>query len=155
MSDSMKPDTQYYKLGEKTDTQDIIEFFNERLEDFNYPVTPKFYFQANIGQKNTLIKISKIQDQYREEMKADILVQVNPAYFDDFRVNNDLDNLTQILFDQEIDKIKVDGKSGKVTIKANSIKASKGIIEKFNFDDVARAEEIESLYEKQKKDQES
>ena len=149
-----KPDTQYYKLCEETDSQDIVDFFNERLDDFAFPTTPKFYFQANTNQKNTLVKISKIADQFQEEMNAEILVQVNPDYFDAFSSNNDLDNLNDILFDQEIDKINVDGKSGKVSVKSRSIKASKGIIDKFNYDDVSRAEEIESLYEKQKKDEE-
>jgi len=154
MSNNTKPETQYFKLCEENDTQDIVDFFNVRLDDFAFPTTPKFYFQANLKQKKDLIKICKITDQYQEEMGAEILVQVNPDYFDAFGTNNDLDNLNEILFDQEIDKIQVDGKSGKISVKSRSIKASKGIIDKFNYDDVARAEEIESLYEKQKKDDE-
>ena len=153
MANNVKPDTQYYKLCEENDSQDIVDFFNERLEDFAYAKNPKFYFQANVKQKKNLIKISKIGDQFQEEMKAEILVQINPDYFDEFRTNNELDNLTAILFDQEIDKINVDGKTGKVSVKSRSIKASRGIIDKFNYDDVARAEEIEEKFEQQKKDE--
>jgi len=147
-------ETQFYKLCEETDTQEIVDFFNERLDEFAFPIQPKFYFQANTKQKKNLIKISKIPPQYQDEMKAEILVQINPSYYDDFSVNNELDNLNDILFDQEIDKIQIDAKNGKITIKSRSLKASKGIIDKFNYDDVSRAEEIEQLYEEQKKDEE-
>jgi len=142
----------FYKLGEKTDTQEIVDFFNDRFDDFAFSMTPKIYLQANLKMKKALIKISKIPDQYQEEMKADILVQINTDYFDDFISNNDVDNLNQILFDQEIDKINIDGKSGKITIKSRALNASKGIIDKYSFDDVARAEEIVTLYDQQKKD---
>ena len=145
---------QYYELGEKTDTNDIIIFFKERLADFALAVDPKFYFQANTKQKKQLIKISKIPDQYVEKMKADFLVQVNPSFFDAFLVDSEIENINEILFDQEIDKIKID-KNGKFSYKAKNIKASRGIIQKYNFDDVARAEEIEEKFEEQKKDQES
>ena len=147
---------QFYKLGKETDTEDIIDFFNKRLESFALPDTPLLYFQANIKQKKSLIKISKIPDQYKEEMNAVILVQVNPEYFDAFNSDNieleKPDNLLEILFDQEIDKINIDGKTGKVSIKSRALNASRGIIDKYTFDDVARAEEIENLYGKQKKD---
>jgi len=146
----------FYKLGKETDTEDIIEIFNKRLDEFALPSTPNFYFQANIKQKNNLIKISKIPDQYQEEMNAELLVQINPEYFDAFNSNNTIldkpDNLIDILFDQEIDKINIDGKTGKVSIKSKALDVSRGIVDKYSFDDVARAKELENLYEKQKKD---
>ena len=77
MSNKTKPETQYFQLCEENDTQDIVDFFNLRLDDFAFPTTPNFYFQANTKQKNNLIKISKITEQYQEEMGAEILVQVN------------------------------------------------------------------------------
>ena len=148
----------FYKLGKETDTDDIIDFFNLRLDEFALPSTPMLYFQANTKQKKSLIKISKISEQYQEEMDAELLVQVNPEYFDAFNSDNSNmdkpDNLLEILFDQEIDKINIDGTTGKVSIKSRALNASRGIIDKYSFDDVARAEEIESLYEKHKKDAE-
>jgi hypothetical protein len=148
----------FYKLGKETDTDDIIDFFNQRLDEFALSENPKFYFQANTKQKKSLIKISKIAEHYQEEMDAVLLVQVNPEYFDAFNSDNGEldkpDNLLEILFDQEIDKINIDGKTGKVSIKSRALNASRGIIDKYSFDDVARAEEIESLYENQKKDAE-
>jgi len=153
MSKNNKPETQYYPLCEESDTQDIVDFFKERFDEFAFPKNLKFYFQANTKQKNNLIKISKIPDNFQDELKSEILVQVNPEYFDVFGKNNELDNINEILFDREIDKIQIDGKSGKVSIKSRSLKSSKGIIDKFNYDDVSRAEEIESLYEEQKKDE--
>ena len=154
----MSDDKQYFELCEETDTMDIVNFFNERLKGFNLIVNPKFYFQANKKQKKQLIKISKIPDQYKERMNADILVQVNTTYFDEFSSSNPeykLDNLKEILFDQEIDKIEINSKNGKISIKQKSIKASKGIIDKFNYEDVIRAQRIEEEVEDQTEDKEN
>ena len=153
----MLDEKQYFELGEETDTLDIVEFFNERLKGFNLITNPKFYLQANKKQKKQLIKISKIADQYQEKMGAEILVQINPTYFDDFSSSNPdyIDNLNDILFDQEIDKIEINTKNGKISIKKKSINASKGIIDKFNLDDVIRAQKIEEEVESQKEDQEN
>jgi len=148
---------QYFELGDETDTQDIIDFFDERLKTFNLMVNPRFYLQANTKQKKQLIKISKVPEQFQEKMRADFIVQINPTYFDEFSSSNpdyNLDNINEILFDQEIDKIEINPKNGKMTIKQKSIKASKGIIDRFNYDDVIRAEEIEELVQKQKEDEE-
>jgi hypothetical protein len=110
----------------------------------------KIYFQGNIKQKQ-LVKISKIPGQYQEGMKAELIVQINTDYYEDFMNHNDLDNINQILFDQEIDRIHVD-KNEKITLKSLGLRASRGIIDKFSYDDVSRAEEIENLYEEQKKE---
>ena len=96
----MTDEQQYFELGKETETQDIIDFFNERLNDFALPVNPKFYFQANKKQKKQLIKISKIPDHFIEKMKSDFLVQVNPEFFDAFSVNSDVENINEILFDK-------------------------------------------------------
>jgi len=153
----MSDEKQYFELGEETDTIDIVDFFNERLNGFNLMINPKFYLQANKKQKKQLIKISKIPEQYQEKMKADILVQINPTYFDEFTSSNPeyIDNLNEILFDQEIDKIEINPKNGKISIKQKSIRASRGIIEKFNYEDVVRAQKIEEEIQSQKDDQEN
>jgi len=153
----MSDEKQYFELGEETDTMDIIDFFNERLKGFNLITNPKFYLQANKKQKKQLIKISKIPEQFQEKMKAEILVQINPTYFDEFSSSNPdyNDNLVEILFDQEIDKIEINPKNGKISIKQKSIKASKGIIDKFNYEDVIRAQIIEEQVQSQKEDQEN
>jgi len=137
---------------------DIIDFFNNRLEKFALPIDIRFFFQSNSKQKKQLIKISKIPDHFVEKMQADLIVQINLEYYDAFSTNNDpeidVENMNEILFDQEIDKITVNTKNSKISLKSNSIKASPGIIEKFNYEDVVRAEEIEALYEQQKANKE-
>ena len=140
--------SQYSELTTKAH-DDILDFFNERLEKFAFASDPRFYFQSNTKQKKSLIKISKIPEQYHEKMGADLIVQVNLEYFDAFRVNNEIDNINEILFDQELDKIEINGKTGKISLKSRGLKSSPGIIEKYTYENVARAEEVELLYEEQ------
>jgi len=131
---------------------DIIEFFNERLENYSHPVDIKFYFQKNIKLKQ-LIKMSKIPDQYSVILGKEILIQVNPEYFDSF--STDEDNINAILFDQCIDLLNVNPNDGTYKIGKTNFKASTGIIEKFTYDKVQKAIEMERLYEEQKNDHES
>jgi len=143
-------DKQYQDLADES--EDIIDFFNERLSQFAHPIDIKFYFQSNSKQKNQLIKISKIPLQYEAIINCDLLVQINTEYFDAFSTDSELGNINEILFDQELDKISVNPKTEKISLTARNIKASKGIIEKFSYEAVIRAEEIEELFEEQKKE---
>jgi hypothetical protein len=131
--------------------EDIIEFFNERLNNYSYPVDLKFYFQKNIKLKS-LIKMTKIPDQYSVIIGKEILVQVNPDYFDSF--STDDDDINAILFDQCIDLLNVNPNDGTYKIGKTNFQASTGIIEKFTYDKVQKAVEMERLYEDQKNDQE-
>jgi len=132
--------------------EDIVEFFNERLDSFSFPVDMKFYFQKNLKLKQ-LIKMTKIPDQYAVIVGKEILVQVNSDYFDSF--STDEDNINAILFDQCIDLINVNPNDGTYKIGKTNFHATTGIIEKFSYDKVAKATEMERLYEDQKNDQES
>jgi hypothetical protein len=133
--------------------EDIIEFFNERYNNnFTFPVNLKFYFQKNVKLKQ-LIKLTKIPDQYSVIIGKDILVQVNPDYFDSF--SSDEDEINAILFDQCIDLIKVNPLDGSFKIGKTNFHATTGIIEKFTYDKVQKAIEMERLYEEQKNDQDS
>lgn len=134
------------------ESKDIIDFFNKRLAQFAIPVDINFYFQSNNKQKNQLIKISKIPSQYADILNCDLLVQINVEYFDAFSSDNEIKNINEILFDQEIDKIHVNLKTSKISLTSRNIKSSKGIIEKYSYDSVIRAEEIEELFEQQRKD---
>lgn len=131
---------------------DIIEFFNKRLENFNFPVDISFYFQKNIKSKQ-LIKMTKIPDQYSVILKKEILVQVNTDYFDSF--STDEDEINAILFEQCIDLLDVNPNDGSYKIGKTNFQATTGIIEKFTYDKVQKAIEMERLYEEQKNDQES
>ncbi|MCK9416889.1 hypothetical protein M0Q97_09555, partial [Candidatus Dojkabacteria bacterium] len=80
-------------------SQDIVDFYNERYDNFTNPININFYFQENNKQKQ-LIKLTKIPDQYSAIIKKDILIQVNSDYFDAF--STDDDNINKILFDKAI-----------------------------------------------------
>ncbi|NPV12786.1 MAG: hypothetical protein HPY57_13445 [Ignavibacteria bacterium] len=131
--------------------KDIVEFFIERLNTFNIPIDLKFYFQSNCKQKQ-LIKLTKIPDQYSVIMNKDILVQVNEEYFDAFSTEDE--DINKILFDQCIDLIEYDLDKGTFKIGKANFYATEGIIEKYTYDKVQRAVEVERLYEDQKKNQE-
>lgn len=130
---------------------DIVEFFNERLNAFSIPIDMKYYFQSNCKQKQ-LIKLTKIPDQYSVILNTDILVQVNEEYFDAF--NTEDEDINKILFDQCIDLINYDLDKGTFKIGKANFHATDGIIEKYTYDKVQRAVELERLFEEQKKEKE-
>lgn len=131
--------------------QDIVDFFTERFNSFNIPIDLKFYFQSNCKQKQ-LIKMTKIPDQYSVILSKDILIQVNEGYFDAFSTEDE--DINKILFDQCIDLIEYDLDKGTFKLGKANFSATEGIIEKYTYDKVQRAVEVERLYEDQKKEQE-
>jgi hypothetical protein len=133
-------------------SEDIVDFFNERYENFVNPVSLGFYFQENNKQKQ-LIKLTKIPEQYGVIIKKDILVQVNSEYFDAF--STDGNEINEILFDKTIDMIHCNMDKGTFTIQSKpDFSANEGIIDKYSYDSVKRALEMERLYEEQKNDSE-
>ena len=85
---------QYYELD-----KEISDFFREVETGFAFAMDIKYIYQANCKQKS-LIKISKLADNYAILLDSDILVTVNDMYYDKFDVQ-----IRTILFEQEIDKI--------------------------------------------------
>lgn len=128
--------------------EDIVEFFQKRVNEFAIPLEIKFLYQANNKQKQ-LIKLSVIPEQYSFELQKDLLVEVNTVYFDSF--NND-ENLLEILFDQEIDKISYNLDKGTLKLSKPTFSSNNGIIDKYSFELVKQAQETEKLFEEQQKD---
>jgi hypothetical protein len=131
--------------------QDIVDFFNSILTDKNLPVDLKYYFQSVSTQKS-LVKLTKIPDQYNAAMNKDILVQVNEDFFDHLAEKDDL--IKRILFEQEIDNIEFNTDKGTFKIGKPNFTSNLGIIQKYTFDKVKRAQEVEKLYLTQKEDDE-
>jgi len=127
--------------------EDIVSFFNERVKLTSIPVDFKFVFIDSFKQKNNLIKISKLNDQMSFLLKSDILVSVNSDYYDNFD-----ENTRKILFDAEIDKINFNLEKGTFKIGKPNFSTNRGIVDKYTYDEVERALEVQELYEKQKKD---
>lgn len=129
--------------------QDIIDYFNERFEKISLPIDLSFLFQKN-NKKKQLITLTKIPENYAYALKKQIIVEINDVYYDNFNAEDE--NITKILFDQEIDRIEANLEKGTFKLVQPNFKASKGIIEKYGFEEVDRAMEVESLFEKQQKD---
>lgn len=125
---------QYYELD-----QDIIDFFKKVEQECAFAMDIKFVFQANEKQKS-LIQIKKIPDNYAVLLNAEAIVTVNEAYFNDFD-----DKIRNILFEQEIDKIELNLDKGTFKIVQPSLKTSTGIVNKYTYKEVERANETERL----------
>ena len=77
--------------------EDISEYFNQKFLEFHFSITIDVIFQCNSKLKQ-MIKLIKIPDQYAVLLKKDLLVQINPEYFDTLKD----DEAKSILFDMEI-----------------------------------------------------
>jgi pyruvate/2-oxoglutarate/acetoin dehydrogenase E1 component len=125
---------QYYGLD-----QDIIDYFKDLEKNFSFALDIKYLFQANTKQKQ-LITVKKIPDNYAVILEAELLVTVNEEYF-----NVMDDNIRKILFEQEIDKIIPNLEKGTLKIVQPSLKTSAGIVKKFTYESVERANETQRL----------
>lgn len=135
---------QYYELD-----KDIIDFFMNIEKDFGFAMNIKYIFQANAKQKS-LVKITKIADNYSVLLKSDMLVTVNESYFNLL----DDDKIKTILFEQEIDKIHINLDRGTIKLVQPDLKTSVGLIKRHTYELVEKANETERLLAEQKKDQE-
>ena len=131
-------------LTNENEGSDIIEFFEKTLETFAIPKTIDFYYISNTKQKS-LIKISKIPDQYSIRLNSDLVVSFNETYFDMI----DDDQAKTILIEQEIDKIEYNSEKDTIKLGKPSIATGIGIVKKWKYEEVERAIEVEKALEKQ------
>jgi hypothetical protein len=125
---------QYFELD-----QDIIDYFKDLEKNFSFAIDIKYLFQTNTKLKQ-LISIKKIPDNFAVILNAEVLVTVNEDYF-----NKMDDSIRKILFEQEIDKIIPNLEKGSLKIVQPSLKTSAGIVKKFSYDKVERANETQRL----------
>ena len=102
-----------------------------------------FQFIGCENQK-ALIKISKLPDQYVFLMNKELIVIMNEDLFSVF----DEVSIT-ILIEQEIDKISIDGQTGKIKMIKPDLTTFSSLISKYGVDKVAKANQIEELYNQQ------
>lgn len=132
----------YYELDE--DTKDL---FLKVFEKKAFPVAVRFQFVGNSKQKD-LVKVSKINDQFSFLMDKELLVSFNEQLLNVF----DEDDSVSILIEQELDKVSIDPKSGKIKMVKPDLSTFSGIINKYGVNKVARANQITELYDQQQKD---
>jgi hypothetical protein len=128
----------------------ISEDFKDKFEEVYgkkaFTFTLKYEFLAQEKQKQ-LIKISKIPDQYAFLMGKDLLVTVNEDLFEAFD-----DESVNILIEQELDRISYDGEKDKITMIKPDLNTFSSLINKYGIDKVGKANQIQDLYDQQKKD---
>lgn len=134
---------QFYELDE-----DIIELFREIEKEFCFPLNIKFVFQSNNKLKH-VIEIKKLADNIAVLLNAELIVTVNEDYY-----NKMDDEIRRILFEQEMNKIEMNFEKGTIKLSQPAFKSSIGIIKKFSYEKVERANEAERLLVESKKSEE-
>ena len=133
--------SKFYEVSQ--DTKDVfLKVFNKK----SFPLAINFQFVGCENQKS-LIKISKLSDQYIFLLNKELLVQVNEDLMSVFE-----DESITILIEQEIDKISIDTQSGKIKMIKPDLTTFSSLITKYGVDKVARANQVEELYQQQVKD---
>ena len=133
--------SKFYEVSEDTEKV-FFNIFNKK----SFPVSVKFQFVGCENQK-ALIKISKIADQFSFLLEKELLISVNEDLLNVF----DDESIT-ILIEQEIDKISIDTQSGKIKMIKPDLTTFSSLISKYGVDKVAKANQIEELYQQQTKD---
>ena len=133
--------SKFYEVSQ--DTKDVfLKVFNKK----SFPLAINFQFVGCENQKS-LIKISKLSDQYIFLLNKELIVQVNEYLMSVFE-----DESITILIEQEIDKISIDTQSGKIKMIKPDLTTFSSLITKYGVDKVARANQVEELYQQQSKD---
>jgi len=133
--------SKFYEVSEDSEKL-FFNIFNKK----SFPVSVKFQFIGCENQKS-LIKISKINDQFSFLLEKELLISVNEDLLNVF----DQESIT-ILIEQEIDKISIDTQSGKIKMIKPDLTTFSSLITKYGVDKVARANQVEELYQQQVKD---
>lgn len=132
------------RYGELSD--DIQDLFNDIVSKKAFPINIGFRFVYDSKLKQ-VIKIQKLSDIYNYLLDKEILVLVNEDLFDKL----DEESLT-ILFEQEIDKIAINGESGKITMNKPDLITFAPLVNKYGADKVLRANQIDVLSSEQHED---
>lgn len=120
-------------------TEDTEKFFQAVLKKINQPFVLKFK-TINHSKLKTAVKVQKVADVYQYITKADIIVYFNEEIFDKLD-----DGAKEILLRQELDKVAVNGDNGKIKLVKPDMVTFSGILKKFGFEKVARANQLNEL----------
>lgn len=131
----------FYDLSEE-----VVALFMEIYNTKAFPVNIGFKFIGCAKQKQ-LVKISKITDEYNYFLGKEILVKVNEDLYDAFD-----ESMREILFEQEIEKITVNPNNGKIKTTKPDLNTFSGLVNKHGIEKVARANQVEEIFNQQKSD---
>jgi hypothetical protein len=133
----------FYNLSD-----DTITLFRRVFQRKSFPFNVGFQFVGCESQKN-LIKITKLPDQFSFILEKELLVMINEDLIQVYDEES-----TQILIEQEIDKISVNMDTGKIKMVKPDLATFSSLINKYGIEKIARANKVEELYQEQKNDQE-
>jgi len=127
-------------------SSDAIDQFNKVFNKKSFPIQVGFQFIGAEKQKQ-LIKISKLSDPYVFLLNKELLVSINEdllSVFDEESIG--------ILIEQEIDKVSIETESGKIKMIKPDLNTFSALITKYGVEKVAKANQVEELYQQQKAD---
>ena len=124
----------------------MSKFYEVSKDTQSFPLSINFQFIGSESQK-TLIKISKLPDQYGFLLGKELLISINEDLMSVF----DEESIT-ILIEQEIDKVSIESQSGKIKMIKCDLSTFSSLITKYGVDKVAKANQVEDLYHQQVKD---
>lgn len=135
----------YYELGEE-----VVAKFTELVEKFAYnPIRINYAFIGDNKLKDTVFKITKINDINEFLTKKQLLITINQNIYD--RIS-DQEEVLEILVKEETSKIKINGETGKIKIEKYNFNSSKSVIEKYSYEEVSKAKELVKLISEQIED---
>lgn len=127
-------------------SDDIQEKFMEIYNQKAFPIKIGFSFVSDSKLKN-VISVKKITDIYSFLLGREILVSINETLYD--KMDEDL---VEILFEQEIDKIEIKAQDGKISMARPDIVTFSPLIAKHGYEKVARANQVDTLSSQQQDD---
>jgi hypothetical protein len=133
--------SKFYEVSEDGQQQ-FFKVFNKK----SFPISVGFQFIGSEKQKQ-LIKISKLADQYGFLLNKELLVSINEDLLNVF----DEESIS-ILIEQEIDKVSIETESGKIKMIKPDLSTFSSLITKYGVEKVAKANQVEELYQQQKAD---
>lgn len=128
---------------QKLEDESIIEAFNTILKSKYFPIDINFQFTA-ITKGKKLIELKRIPESLESVINKHIQVIVNEEIYDKMD-----DKSIEIIFEQEIERISFNMKTGKISLSNASLKVFPGIVEKYGIEDIARAYDIEEASTKE------
>jgi hypothetical protein len=125
---------------------DAIDQFNKVFNKKSFPIQVGFQFIGSEKQKH-LIKISKLSEPYVFLLNKELLVSINEDLLNVFDEES-----IGILIEQEIDKVSIETESGKIKMIKPDLNTFSALITKYGVEKVAKANQVEELYQQQKAD---
>jgi Putative phage metallopeptidase len=130
----------FYDLSDEA-VKTFMDIYNKKSFPFNIS------FQFLGCEQKSLVKITKLPDNYAFLLKKELLVSVNDLLMSVFD-----DESIQILIEQELDKISVNI-DGKIKMIKPDLTTFSSLINKYGIDKITKANQVEELYHEQSQDE--